>query len=164
MDPHLTASQSVLDELYDALTALLRPLDEDCLNWTPTDDESNSIAALVHHIAGSLDNWLTRALGEPVVRDRDAEFRGRGDAATLVAIIERSRTRSHAAFARLDGVDRGTMRHVQRALPQPHESDVPVGWCIEHAIIHAGEHWGQIQLTRQLYAARSASPHKAGVS
>jgi hypothetical protein len=27
-----------------------------------------------------------------------------------------------------------------------------VGWCIAHALIHAGEHWGQIQLNLQLYS------------
>jgi hypothetical protein len=34
------------------------------------------------------------------------------------------------------------------------DATVCVAWCVEHAVIHAGEHWGQIQLTRQLYAAR----------
>jgi len=151
MDPHLAASQAVLDELYDALGAFLQPLDENCLNWIPTGDATNSIAALVHHVAGSLDNWLTRALAEPVVRDRDAEFRGRGDAATLIGIVEASRTRAHAQLARLDSIDRGTVRRVQRTMPRPHETNVTVGWCIEHALIHAGEHWGQIQLNASLY-------------
>jgi hypothetical protein len=32
--------------------------------------------------------------------------------------------------------------------------DVTIAWCVEHAIIHVGEHWGQIQLTAQLYRAR----------
>ena len=153
MDPHLTASQAVLDEVYDGLVALIRPLDADCLNWAPTDDESNSIAALTHHIAGSMNSWLARALSEPDVRDRDAEFRGQGDATTLVGIVEASRARVHAQIARLDGIDRGTVRHVQRLAPRPHAAEVTVGWCIEHALIHAGEHWGQIQLTRQLWPA-----------
>jgi hypothetical protein len=36
------------------------------------------------------------------------------------------------------------------------DATVTAAWCVEHALAHAGEHWGQIQLTAQLYAAR---PH-----
>lgn len=154
MDPHLTASLAVLEELYDGLVDLLGAIDDDCANWTPPIPDTNSIAALTHHIAGSMDNWLTRALAEPVVRDRDAEFRGRGSPADLIAIVERSRARVREQFARLDAVDRGLVRRVRRAIPRPHDAEHTVGWCIEHALIHAGEHWGQIQLNRQLYAAR----------
>ncbi len=154
MDPQLTASLAVLEELYDSLVALLRPLDDACLNWTPPAPDTNSIAALTHHIAGSMDNWLTRALGEPVSRDREAEFRRQGGTADLIAVVEQSRIRAREQFARLDAVERGLVRQVRRAIPQPHDTEHTVGWCIEHAIIHAGEHWGQIQLNRQLYAAR----------
>lgn len=151
MDPHLSASLAVLEELYDGLLALLRASDDDGLNWTPPIPETNSAAALVHHVAGSLNAWLSRALDEPVVRDRAAEFRGRGSAAELIALVEASRARTRAQFARLDGVDRGLVRRVHRSLPQPHAAAATVGWCIEHALIHAGEHWGQIQLTLQHY-------------
>jgi uncharacterized damage-inducible protein DinB len=153
MDAQLAASLAVLEEMYDSLIELIRPLDDDCLNWTPPVPEINSIAALTTHIAGSMNNWLTRTLGEPVVRDREAEFRRRAGAADLIATVEASRARAREQFARLDGVDRATIRRVSRSIPQPHEVDVTVGWCIEHAIIHAGEHWGQIQLTRQLWPA-----------
>jgi hypothetical protein len=60
-------------------------------------------------------------------------------------------------FARLDAVDRGLVRRVRRAIPRPHETEATVAWCIEHAIIHAGEHWGQIQLNRSLFLHRAGS-------
>jgi uncharacterized damage-inducible protein DinB len=145
----LAARLAVLEELYDALAALVGPLDEAALNWAPLPG-ANSIAALTVHIAGSMNSWLARALAEPHARDREAEFRAHRAAAELLATIEESRRLARDQLARLDGVAPGTMRSVRR-LSSGQVVDVSVAWCIEHALIHAGEHWGQIQLTRDLY-------------
>ncbi|HET8628649.1 MAG TPA: DinB family protein [Thermomicrobiales bacterium] len=153
MPPHLAASQDVLEELYAALLALLRDLGDAALNWRPPLPETNSIAALVHHTVGATESWLSRALDEPVDRDRDAEFRASATAAEAVALVERSRERVRAQFARLAAVEPGTVRHVRR-LDRAEAQPLTAAWCVEHALIHAGEHWGQIQLTRQLHAAR----------
>src|SRR5262249_35233004 len=64
MNAYLEANRAVLDELYENLIAFLRPLDEDCLNWRPLASDTNSVAAMVTHTAGSIANWLGRALGE----------------------------------------------------------------------------------------------------
>jgi hypothetical protein len=153
MNAHLAAGLAVLEELCDGLVDLIRPLDPDCLNWSPPAPDTNSIAALVTHTAGSLDSWLARAIGETVQRDRDAEFRARHNADELIAIVERSRAEARRRFALLDGVDLGRTLPVRR-LATNQETEVSAAWCVEHALIHAGEHWGQIQLNRQLYAAR----------
>ena len=153
MQPYLAANLAVLEELYDHLSELIRPLDEACLNWSPPVPETNSIAVLVVHIAGSIDNWLGRALDEAVHRDRDAEFRARHNAEALGAVVEQSRRRVRERFARLEAVDPATERRVRRQQADE-ETPLTVAWCVEHAVIHAGEHWGQIQLNRQLYAVR----------
>ncbi|MGH2459384.1 MAG: DinB family protein [Chloroflexota bacterium] len=152
MNAHLTASLAVLEELYADLEELVRSLDADCLNWTPPIPETNSMSALVTHTAGSVDSWLSRALGEPLKRDREAEFRVTRTADELVATIERSRAETRQRFARLEQSDLAMLRHVRR-MSTNREEDVSLAWCIEHALIHAGEHWGQIQLNRQFYAA-----------
>jgi uncharacterized damage-inducible protein DinB len=154
MQAHVQASMAVLDELYDDLIKFLSRLDEACLNWTPPAPETNSIAALVRHVVGSNEAWLARAVDEPVVRDRDAEFRARGTAESLSSEVERSRTDSRRRFALLDTIDPSTVRSVRR-LNAPEISEKTVAWCVTHALIHAGEHWGQIQLNAQLYAAES---------
>lgn len=154
MNPHLAASLAVLEEMYDGLAGLIRPLDEDCLNWSPPVADSNSIAALTRHIAGSVDSWLSWALDEPLQRDREAEFRARHPSGELLALLEQSRRRVREQFTRLEGIDPGVVRHTRR-LHADQQVPLTVAWCIEHAVIHAGEHWGQIQLTRQLYAARA---------
>jgi uncharacterized damage-inducible protein DinB len=149
----LAADLAVLEELLEDLTALIRPLDEACLNWTPLPSDTNSIAAMVVHTLGSTESWLARALGESLSRDREAEFRSRATAAELVDRIERTRADARRRFEQLDAVDPGTTRRTRR-MSRNQDVDVTVAWCIEHALIHAGEHWGQIQLTRQIYAAR----------
>jgi hypothetical protein len=150
----LAADLAVLEELFDGMAGLVRPLDADCLNWTPSAPETNSIAAMVTHTCGSIDNWLSRALVETIERDRDAEFRARADAASLVDRIERCRAETRRRIERLEGVDPATVRAVRR-LSSGRDDQVSVAWCVEHAIVHAGEHWGQIQLTKQLYEARA---------
>jgi len=153
MNPQLSASLAVLEELFDDLVGAIRPLDADCLNWTPAIPETNSISALVVHTAGSIDSWLCRALGETLHRDRDAEFHAHHNADELVGIVERCRGETRQRLARLGAADLGATLRVRR-LSTNRDAEVSVAWCFEHAMIHAGEHWGQIQLNQQLYAAR----------
>lgn len=155
MTGHLAASRLVLEELYDGLTALLPTLERAALEWAPLDDRTNSISGLVRHTVGSIDSWLARAVSETIERDRDAEFFYHGDVPDLLALVERSRSEVERRMALLEGLDPGEEIAVRRVMPRPHEARVSRAWCLEHAIIHAGEHWGQIQLTAQLYAARA---------
>jgi len=152
LSAHLEAARAVYDELCDGLSGLLPSLDEASLNWAPLGDETNSIAAMVRHVAGSMDAWLGRAVGETVARDREAEFSYRGTAADLLALLERSRAETRRRFERLATRDlTETVRY--RRLGATQESELSRAWCVEHALIHAGEHWGQIQLTAQLRSA-----------
>jgi uncharacterized damage-inducible protein DinB len=150
MSAQLEAGLAVLEEQLDAMVELLRPLEPECLNWTPPVAETNSIAAMVTHTCGSIDGWLARALVESIERDRDAEFAARADAEALVARIERCRADTRRRVEALGAIDPATVRAVRR-LSRGEDQQVSVAWCLEHAIIHAGEHWGQIQLTKQLY-------------
>src|SRR4030095_451346 len=152
--PHWQASLAVLEELYDGLVAFLRPLDKTSLNWVPPVSDTNSIAALVRHIVGSNDAWLARAAGEPFQRDRQSEFRARDDAEALVTAVERARAAARRRFGLLDDIHPGTIRTVRR-LDSPEDTELSVEWCVAHALIHTGEHWGQIQLSAQLYAAQA---------
>jgi uncharacterized damage-inducible protein DinB len=155
MSSHLEADLSVIEELYDAMAGLVRQLDDDCLNWFPLSSDANSIAAMVTHTLGATDAWLARAVGETIdrSRDRDAEFKTRANSSDLVAAIERSRVEVRRRLGLLQTVDLAETFTVRR-LSRNEDSHISKAWCIEHAIIHAGEHWGQIQLTRQLYESR----------
>jgi hypothetical protein len=153
MNPFLTAGLARLEEIYDDLLALLNRADEASLDWKPPVADTNSTAVLVKHISVSTASWLSRALDEPMARDRDAEFRFSGSRDELIAIVNAARATSRDQFARLDSVDPGAMRHYAR-ITKPEQTEFTVAWCIAHALVHTAEHWGEIQLIQQLFAAR----------
>jgi hypothetical protein len=150
--PERAAELDVLSELYNQIADLVRLQDEEGLNWAPLAHETNTIAGLVHHNVGSTRVWLARALGDTFERDREAEFRRRGTAEELLAVLDGARAELNRTFERLDTVDLArTMRVTRVAVPEG--QTVSAAWCIEHAIAHVAEHWGAIQLTAQLYSA-----------
>jgi hypothetical protein len=154
MNPHLQASLDAYEELLDSLETFVAPLGDDLLNWAPPAAEANSIAALVHHICGSTASWLARAVGETIQRDRESEFRGHGNAAELVEMLRRCRSELRRRVALLDGRDLGDTIVTRRTTGElaGQEQRLSLAWCLEHALVHAGEHWGHIQLTAQLHA------------
>jgi len=154
VNAHLAGELAILEELHDGMIELVTPMDEESLNWRPAMPDANSIAVLVRHVIGSISAWCSRALGEPFERDRDAEFRSHDTATSLVEALEESRVTVRELFARLDPLDPGIERTVTRR-QGTEEVPVTVGWCVAHAVGHAGEHWGQIQLNRDLYRART---------
>jgi uncharacterized damage-inducible protein DinB len=152
--PQLEADLAVLEEILADLSELIRPLDEKALNWSPLSDGTNSIAVLVVHTVGSTKAWLARAVGEEAPRDRDAEFRARGSAGSLLALVEECGVDARIRAAQLEQLDLTRLRPVHR-LRGDVDAEVTAAWCVEHSLAHASEHWGQIQLTAQLFAARS---------
>ncbi|HSJ51002.1 MAG TPA: DinB family protein [Actinomycetota bacterium] len=153
MNAYLAGQLATLEEWHDHAIDLVAELDEDPLNWRPAIPDANTIASLIRHSIGSMVMWFARALDEPYERDRDAEFAARDTAPQLVAALEASRDRVRAQFERLDSVDPATERVVRR-FGAPADETFTAGWCVAHAVRHVGEHWGQIQLTRDLSAGR----------
>ena len=153
MDAQLGASLAVIDELLAAMQSFLTELGDEAVNWTPLPADTNSIAVMVVHTLGSLDTWLSRGYGVELPRNREAEFSAFVGASELVERVAQARERTRAQVARLAAVDLASPRELKRSHgPLPAAQNA--AWCVEHALIHAGEHWGQIQLTRQLYDAR----------
>jgi hypothetical protein len=155
MNAHLQASLDAFDEMLEQMAAFVAPLGDAVLNWRPPIADANTIAALVTHTCGSTNTWLSRAVGETIARDRDAEFRKAGSAAELVAQIEQTRAEVRRRIGLMDGRDLTQTLTVIRAggAHAGQTMDVSLAWCLEHALVHAGEHWGHIQLTQQLHAA-----------
>ena len=155
MNPHLQDSLDAYDEMFEQMAAFVAPLPDDVLNWRPPAADANTIAALITHVCGSTNQWLSRAVGETVQRDREAEFRRAGRSAELVALIQQARADLRRRVALMDGRDLAQTLTVTRAggAHAGQTMDVSLAWCLEHALVHAGEHWGHIQLTQQLHAA-----------
>jgi hypothetical protein len=149
----LRGASSELEDTFSELVALAESLDEAAINWRPPAPDSNSIAVLVRHTIGSASMWCSIALDEPFERDRDAEFRVHESPATLVTALREFVSSLGGQFERLDAVDPASEHHDPR---RGSDGEVyTTGWCIAHVQSHTGEHWGQIQLTRDLYRARA---------
>ena len=154
MNAVLAGAWSELYDTYLELTALVEQIDEEAANWRPPAPGTNSIAVLVRHAVGSNGMWLSVALDEPFERDREAEFRVHESPDTLVRGLNDSRRALQGRFERLDAVDPSVERHVQRPI-DGEEIARTAGWCVSHVLSHTAEHWGQIQLTRDLYRAQA---------
>jgi hypothetical protein len=150
VNPHLAANVAVLDEMYTDLLELLGTLDDYAFNWSPPFAETNSIAVLTAHMLGSNARWLSRATGNEVATHRPTEFQARGSVADAVAKVEQAKADARRWLEQLEQVDLGTTRDTGQQ-----GWTVSAAWCVEHAIAHAHDHWGQVQLTRQLHAAHT---------
>ena len=140
-------------QLFRALHARIREivqeLDRDALNWKP-DPGANSIAVLVTHALGSEQEMLAAVRGIVIARDRPAEFRAAvSEPARLIAIVDRADTDLDLHAGAMTAEDLTALRPRGDNPPRP-----GLEWLISN-YGHAREHVAQIELTLQLYRARS---------
>ena len=129
----------------------LEGLSEGQLNWRPPIDGANSAYVVAAHTLGNARAWvLGIACGQPVERDRPAEFRASGrDAADLVAGAERLSQEIDASLAALapSALDRRLVPP-QRLLGEGEPREISVREALLHVVEHASIHLGQLQITR----------------
>jgi uncharacterized damage-inducible protein DinB len=145
---------TLLRERRAEVLQMLEGLGADALNWRPLAEETNSLYALAVHLSGGERRWIHEVVGQrKIERDREAEFRARGDdVPALRALYEGVAQASEEILAPLGESDLDTIRPE----PQPH----PVRWCILRILEHYNEHLGQMRLTRQLWENRHARLHE----
>jgi hypothetical protein len=153
IEPRAAAALSVLDRMLGEMLELLRALDTEAVHWEPPLNEANSVAVLVQHTVGATERWLSKAADDPFHTDREQEFRQRLSQAELVGEVEEARANARRWFGMLEGIDQSQIR-TARMYGADHDIHPSVAWCVQHALTHAFEHWGQIQLTSQIYASR----------
>jgi hypothetical protein len=145
---------TTMNELRDQMKSVLEGLPEEALDWRPIEGEgelaTNSLGVIVTHSAGSGTYLIKEVIGgQPVHRDREAEFATR-------------RVNASTLKARLDGA----VKIVEEVLSPLKESQMEedrkyrdrtakVRWIILHVIEHLAQHLGHMQLTRQLWLARN---------
>jgi hypothetical protein len=151
MEAVVSTVAGLFRDVHAGLRETVRGLDAEALNWSPTDEETNSLAALVIHTIGSEQEVLRTVRAVAGERDRAAEFRATAsDAEELVARLDDADRYLDELAAGITPDDlvavrpRGTNREPQSGLY----------WLISN-YGHAREHLAHAQLTRQLYEARS---------
>ena len=125
--------------LADRALAQIQPA-----HWHATlDPESNSIAAIVKHVAGNLRSRWTDFLttdGEKPDRDRDGEFEPAGSSPQeLLEAWERGWQIVRGTVAALDSAD---LLRVVTIRGEPHT----VVKALVRSVVHTGHHVGQIVL------------------
>ena len=136
-----------LFEELDRVVKALDGLDEAAVNWKPPSPSANTLLVLATHTLGAaLDHVVHRLCGEDVARSRPAEFAATGSAAHIHRRTDALKGRVTDALARMDPAVLEVMH------------DTPAGklagghWLV-HAVAHAAEHAGQMELTRDLWLA-----------
>jgi len=136
-----------LEGLQRSLHTDVRELPAQAMDWSPG-PQMNSVAVLLAHITGVLQEGMDLALSEPPGRVRAQEFQTRGVLSAemlrrLDAVIDYAR----GGLPRLRLEDLAKER-------KDEDGTVTCGWALLHALEHAYLHLGHLQLTCQMWRQR----------
>ena len=135
-----------LEILQHRLHKDVRDLPAEAMDWSPG-PEMNSVAVLLAHIAGVLQEGMDIALSAPPRRVRAQEFQTRGVlSAEMLRRLDAVRPR-RGTLPRLGLTDLDKER-------QDEDGTVTCGWALLHALDHAYLHLGHVQITCQLWRQR----------
>jgi uncharacterized damage-inducible protein DinB len=154
MNKEIQGYLTTLKELQDQIKSLLEGMPQEALDWRPIPGEgelaTNSLAAVVTHLAGSETYLMKEIIGrQPVQRDREAEFVTRG--VNVSALKTRLEAAAKSAEEVLSPMTEGQLEESRKL----RDRQVTVRWSILHVIEHTAQHVGHMQLTRQLWLAKS---------
>lgn len=148
-----------LQDLHQRAARAIRQVSDADVNWRPN-EESNSIANLVVHLAGNLGQRLVSTIGgAPDVRERDAEFNTREQFTRerVLAILDQSFGAGDGILAELRPERLGEHKRTGN-------KDVTVLDVMFAVATHASEHVGQIMYIAKLRLGPAYqiiwSPHK----
>jgi hypothetical protein len=143
--PEIASFHRFIAGSIDRLIELLESLTPDEAAWRPPANEANSILALASHVLGNAEwNILDVLAGQPIPRDRDAEFMPDLDAAGIRARWEDLKGRISTA---LEGLP---PRELERERDHPRRGRLTGREVLIVVATHAAEHLGQAELTRDL--------------
>jgi uncharacterized damage-inducible protein DinB len=138
-------------DTHRELLDVIHSLPDGALNWVAYAG-GNSIAVLVTHILGNQLETLRVVRGQPSSRTRSAEFEvDQASAADLRALL----VEAQAIFEEL--TPRITPEELEATVTRPSAVRVIERsglYTLNHSVVHAREHLGQIWMTRDLWNLR----------
>ena len=136
-----------LEALQHRLHKEVQDLPVEVMDWTPG-PAMNSVAVLLAHIIGVLQEGMDLALGDPPSRVRAQEFQMRGMlSAAMLRRLDAAIDYARNALPRLGLEDLDKER-------QDEDGMITGGWALLHALEHAYLHLGHLQVTCQLWRQR----------
>jgi len=143
-----------LGDLRNQAKALLEGLPPEALDWRPIQGEgelaTNSLAVMAVHLAGSQTYWMREIIGRtPIQRDRQAEFAAQGvSLADLKAGLDAAGKVAEEVLSPLS-------EHQMEEERKFRDKQITVRGGILQVLDHVSQHIGHMQLTRQLWLAKS---------
>ena len=138
------------DRTFDGYRRALERLDDDTVNAVPDLPSPNSPFQLVIHAVSAAHWWTAHiTLGQPVDRDRPAEFEASGTIDEALAALDQAQLQLHEDAPELA---------IATELAEPPQTQTPLGkpWTVGAALIHTYEelaqHLGHLEITVDLVA------------
>ncbi len=146
---YLTEFGILKKQIRDAIQGL----NDEAGNWLPLPKDTNSIYAILCHLAGSENFWVGQVIGgETIDRDREGEFLASGQLSEIIDRWEKVGRKNEKILGNLSSSqleESRTVTHYTGGV-----GSHTVRWCILHLLSHYAIHLGHIQLTRQLWEQR----------
>ncbi len=152
MDAEIEAYSRQIRSLLERIWACLEGLSEPQLNRRPTIEGANSAYVIAAHTLGNARTWvLGIACGQPIGRDRPAEFRASGSYAELATATRELSAEIAAALAALapSALDRRFVPS-QELWGEGEPYEISVRQALIDVVEHASIHLGQLHITRDL--------------
>jgi uncharacterized damage-inducible protein DinB len=147
----LATAQGLLEQferVHNEIFKWSEGLSDDQLNWKPPAEDTNSIGNLMSHILGAeLFSVVNRVGGQPVNRDRSAEF---GNRVTRDGLVQR---RAEVEKRVRETLDKVTEADLDRVVTTPN-GEAPAGRFLIYLVSHISGHMGQVIMTRKLLDAQ----------
>jgi len=156
MIPEVTEYLKAIDDRRTKIFEMLEQAPAEAWNWTPTNDETNSLFVIATHVIGSEHGWIYEILGRgEKTRNRSAEFLATGTGLDdLRAEYKRVANETRETLSALTNEDMSSLRYRES------HGEVSLRWILLHVIGHSSEHLGQLELTKQLWEQKVKSEIK----
>jgi hypothetical protein len=142
-----------VDQALDGMVAIVRELGDRGASTRPDLPGANAPYAILTHCLGVMEYWAGALVaGRTITRDRDAEFRAEGRVEDLA---QRTAAARRQLEADLSGLESSAPLRQPPLLAE--DAATPMGQTQGGALLHLYEelaqHFGQIQLSRDLLVA-----------
>ena len=140
-----------LEALHEDYFEYMEGLTTEQLDWTPGTD-MNSLCVLAVHVSQAERYWIGLGIGDPIVRNRAAEFEVSGYALDEL----KKRFTDNIAYYKqaFELASTATFEQKETVALFPERTwETTRSWALLHALDHTAEHLGHAGITRQLLDA-----------
>jgi hypothetical protein len=149
MDARTADLSFFINRALEQMTAIVLELGDARVNEAPTLEGANSPYAILTHCVGVMSYWGGYvAVGRPITRDRDAEFRAHGSVAELLTEVDAAK-KQIANDLSIASLDDPVANIPDSGYDSPREVLLQ-GTVFLHVFEELFQHCGQMEITRDI--------------